>query len=217
MTTSLVYKDDFLPYHSLFSKHCPPPLSLSKGSIICKKGISSKWMYYLEDGMVKISAGNYTGSEKIFAYLKSNSIFGLDCFHPEMRSIVTIEAVTNVWVMPFTSETLRIMMAENKDFAYDLVAYYSKVMRQLCFDGENQSINDAAIRLANFLFLYISGNDSGKDNIDMTQQELASAISCSRSSISRICGKLKNEGIIKINGKGISIVDKKKLEGLCHF
>ncbi|KUO77235.1 MAG: hypothetical protein APF81_25505 [Desulfosporosinus sp. BRH_c37] len=217
MNISFLFKDDFLTHYDLFSKHCPPPLSLPKGSIICKKGISSKWMYYLNEGTLKVYSDNYTGYERIIAYLKRNSIFGLDCFHPEMSSIVTIEAVTDVWVMPFTSGTLRIMMAENSDFAFDLVAYYCKVMRQLCSDAENLSINDATIRLVNFLFLYINGNDSGIDTIDMTQQELASAINCSRSCISRICARLKNDGIIKINGKGLSVSDKRKLEELCRF
>ncbi len=217
MITSYLYQKDFLPYYELFKKHCPPPLSMPRGSIICQKGLTSRWMYYLTEGMMKVYYDNYNGNERILAYLKKNSIFGLDCFDPDKTSIVTIECLTDVWIMPFSSTTIKVMMDENKNFGYDLVKYYCKVMRQLCFDAENQSIQDATTRLANFLFLHTDKDNDNFETIEMTQQDLASAVNCSRTTISRICSKFKDEGIIKIKGKGISIIDKVKLEKLCRF
>ena len=162
MATSYFYEDDFLPYLKLFERYCPPPLAMPRGSLICKKGFSHDWLYYLNSGMVKVYSNNYHGYERIVAYLNKNSIFGLDCLNPGSTSIVTIECITDVWVMPFKRETLHAMMAESLDFSYALVAYYCKVMRQLCFDAENQSISDTATRLANFLYLCVSHRDEAQ-------------------------------------------------------
>lgn len=217
MATSYFYEDDFLPYLKLFERYCPPPLAMPRGSLICKKGFSHDWLYYLNSGMVKVYSNNYHGYERIVAYLNKNSIFGLDCLNPGSTSIVTIECITDVWLMPFKRETLHAMMAESLDFSYALVAYYCKVMRQLCFDAENQSISDTATRLANFLYLCVSHRDEAQPRVDLTQQDVASAINCSRTSVSRLYGKWKEQGIIRIEGKGICILDPAALQRQCRF
>lgn len=128
-------------------------------------------MYYLSQGLLKVYSSNSYGYDRVIAFLKDDNIFGLDCLDPDQPSVVTIECVTDSWVMPLQSEMLTGIMRESPDFACDLVAYYAKVMRQLCFDTENQSINDARVRLVNFLYLY--AESSGDDRIAMSQQDLA--------------------------------------------
>ena len=110
---------------------------------------------------------------------------------------------------------LKAIMRKEPDFAYDLALYYAKVMRQLCFDAESQSINDAKIRFSNFLYLYITSNHS--DTVPMSQQELSSATNCSRSSICRICNEFKNLGIIRTNGRGLTVLDQERLAAFCGF
>ena len=212
---SYLFKGDFSAYRSLFLENCPPPMLMPKGSRICKKGITRGWMYYLTEGLLKVYSSNFQGYERLVAFLREDSIFGLDCFDPTMPSIVTIECVSDAWVMPFQRETLKKVMEADENFAYDLVSHYSKILRQLCFDAENQSINDSGTRLANFLYLYVENSQSR--HVDMSQQELAAAVNCSRSSIARICNALKEEGIIETNGRGLTVVSKVRLEKLCHF
>ena len=95
------------------------------------------------------------------------------------------------------------------------MVYYAKVMRQLCFDAESQSINDAKIRLSNFLFLYVESNHS--NTVPMSQQELSAATNCSRSSICRICNEFKALGIIRTNGRGLTVLDREQLKSFCGF
>ena len=147
--------------------------------------------------------------------MKDDNIFGLDCLDPDQPSVVTIECVTDSWVMPLQSEMLTGIMRESPDFACDLVAYYAKVMRQLCFDTENQSINDAKVRLVNFLYLY--AESSGDDRIAMSQQDLAAAVNCSRSSIARICTQLKEAGLIRVHGRGLTVLDRERLKAFCRL
>lgn len=215
MGISYLYENDFEDYQHLFAKHCPPPLCMPKGSLVYEKGVSTGWMYYVSSGMVKLFTSNYYGVERVLAFLKEGNIIGLDCFDSGNTAMISAQCVTDVWCTPFTRETLRQMMKESPDFAFNLTTYYAKVTRHLYFDAENQSISDLAIRLANFLFLYSTNSNS--DIVEMTQQELASAMSCSRSSISRICDRFRQEGILRNYGKGLSIMDMKKLYEYCRF
>lgn len=212
---SYLYENDFEDYRPLFIKYCPPPFPMPKGSLVYEKGVSKGWMYYLYGGIVKVFTSNYDGSERMLAYLKKDNIIGIDCFDPKSTAIVSAQCITDVWCTPFNCDTLQLMTNESPDFGFKLIAYYSKVMRQLCFDAENQSINELVTRMANFLYLYVINSVS--DIVDMTQQDLASAISCSRSSVSRICDRFRQEGIVCSNGKGLRVSNLQKLKAYCRF
>ncbi len=213
--TSYLFHMDFVRYRQLFLTHCPPPMLMPKGNCICKKGVTQGWMYYLFQGTVKIYTCNSRGGERLLAFLGEDSICGLDCLDPGQPSIVTIECITDSWVTPFQPDMLKVIIQKAPDFSYDLMVYYAKVMRQLCFDAESQSINDAKIRLSNFLFLYVESNHS--NTVPMSQQELSAATNCSRSSICRICNEFKALGIIRTNGRGLTVLDREQLKSFCGF
>jgi CRP-like cAMP-binding protein len=218
MDISYIFEDDFCPYLDLFLRHCPPPLNMPKGAIICKKGYTNGWMYYLLGGTVKICTVNYNGYARIIAYMKKHTIFALDCVNGKDMSTVNIESVSDIQVLPFTVEILKRIMARNGEFAFDFVCYYSKIVRQLTFDAENQSINDAATRLVNFFYTYMSTPGYAENKkIDMTQESLAAAINSSRVQVARICQRLKADGLIKTSGRGIEIMDADKLSALCRM
>ena len=212
---SYLFNADMAPYRELFLRHCPPPMLMPRGNRVCKKGVTKGWMYYLCHGLLKVYSSNSYGYDRVIAFLKDDNLFGLDCLDPGLPSIVTIECVTDSWVMPFQSEMLGRIMEEDPGFARALVAYYAKVMRQLCFDTENQSINDAKVRLGNFLYLYTQASGSGR--VEMSQQDLAASVNCSRSSAARVCGQLKEEGIIRTQGRGLTVLDPERLRELCQL
>ena len=214
-SASYLFNADMVPYRELFLRRCPPPMLMPRGNRVCKKGVTKGWMYYLSQGLLKVYSSNSYGYDRVIAFLKDDNIFGLDCLDPDQPSVVTIECVTDSWVMPLQSEMLTGIMRESPDFACDLVAYYAKVMRQLCFDTENQSINDAKVRLVNFLYLY--AESSGDDRIAMSQQDLAAAANCSRSSIARICTQLKEAGLIRVHGRGLTVLDRERLKAFCRL
>lgn len=57
-------------------------------------------MYYLSQGLLKVYSSNSYGYDRVIAFLKDDNIFGLDCLDPDQPSVVTIECVTDSWVMP---------------------------------------------------------------------------------------------------------------------
>lgn len=104
-------------------------------------------------------------------------------------------------------------MRDDPSFAATLARYYCKVMRQLCFDAANQSINSVFLRLGNFL---LTNWDGGDNLVRLSQQELAYAVNSSRASISRACRLLKQEGIIATEGVGFRLLDREGLRRLCE-
>jgi len=65
---------------------------------------------------------------------------------------------------------------------------------------------DALLSFSNHIFM------SDKFILPLTQTEFANLIDTSRESVSRVFSEFDRDGIIKINGKSIEILNKKSLE-----
>ena len=209
---SYFFKGDFLPYRRVFEMRCPPPMKLHKGMCVSKSGEAHDWMYYLCRGTLRVYAGNCEGNERTVAILGEDSLAGLDCFLPGEASIMNISCMTDCWLMPLQNTAVEDMVRKDPDFAATLTRYYCRVLRQLCFDAANQSLNSVFLRLANFLLT----NWTLEDNrVRLSQQDLAYAINSSRASISRACRLMKQEGIIATESIGFRILDPARLRELC--
>lgn len=211
---SYFFSGEFRPYKQMFEAHCPPPMKLMKGMQICRQAETKGWMYYLCKGCMKVYANNCEGNERIVAFLQNDTLLGIDAFCSDGVSLMTIECITDSWVMPFQNHVLEAMIHENPDFAVDLTRYYCKILRQLCYDAGNQSINNVFIRTVNFLCE--NWDDKQNNRVSLSQQDIASAVNCSRSSISRVCKILKKEGVILGEGIGFRITDQSKMKALCQ-
>lgn len=215
---SFVFEDDFIKYRGMFEKYCPPPLSVRKGTDLCKQCYTSDWMYYLVDGIVKVYVTNYNGNERIIDFMKENTLIGMDCVIPTLKSVVSISCVTDIHVLPFNADVLKKMLVENSEFAYDLVLYYGKVLRQVTYHSGNLGISNLTARFANFLFLFTDTPEfKAKGKITMTQEEIAASINISRAQVAKMCSHFRREGIIETGNRSIVITDLEKLRNYCHL
>ena len=189
---NFVIEDEFVKYRSMFEEYCPPPLTVKKGTNLCTQCLTSDWMYYLVDGIAKVFVTNYDGNERIIDFMKKNTLIGMDCVIPALKSVVSISCVTDIHVLPFTSDILKKMLDQSSEFAYDLVLYYGKVLRQVAYQCGSLGISNLTARLANFLFLFTDTADFRNERkIPLTQEEIASSINISRAQVAKICSQFR--------------------------
>lgn len=215
---SFIFEDDFIKYRGMFEQYCPPPLTVKKGTDLCKQCYTSDWMYYLVDGVVKVYMTNYDGNERIIDYMRKNTLIGMDCVIPTLKSVVSISCVTDIHVLPFNADTLKKMLKKDSEFAYDLVLYYGKVLRQVTYHSGNLGISNLTARFANFLYLFTDTPEYEKNRrISMTQEEIAASINISRAQVAKMCSQFRKEGIIETGNRSIVISDLEKLRAYCHL
>lgn len=206
-TVSCIFCDEFTVYKKELSRFSAPPMIMPKGQLLQKRNESHDWLFYICDGKVRIYTCNDEGNEKTIAYLLQNSLAGLDCLIPGEKAVIYIEAQTDCTVMPIHMSDVKELIYNNQEFAYTLLTHYCRILRQLCVDSENLSLNNSEKRLINFLlFNWNQGVD-----IKITQQEIATAINCSTSTVSRVLSKLAEKKVVEIQGLGLKILDERKL------
>lgn len=215
---AFIFENELAKYRSLFENTCPPPLTIERGVDLCTQCTTKNWMYYLVDGLAKTHIHNPEGNQCVIDIMKGDTIIGMDCIIPNLKSVVSITAITDIKILPFNTDILKHLLTENPDFAYDLLLYYGKVLRQVTYNLGTFSIRDLTVRLANFIFFFLDTPDyMKKQKIELTQNEVASAINISRAQVAKIYSCFRKKKIIETGNGYITIVDAKKLRTYCRF
>ena len=212
-----ILENSFNQYRKLIIDHCGKAETYPRRTIISCSGKLNSKMFFLLGGMIKIYTCNIDGYVRILGYHKKNTIFAMDSLCEGLPAVVTTESVSQIQIIPLTEGDLLLINTLDHMFLLDLAKYYCTVLRLMCFDAENQSIIASKARLANFMYLYLYNQQNKEDmEINLSQNDLASAINCSRVQVARICSGMKKEGIITTRRGNILIKNPEKLENMVN-
>ena len=215
---AFIIEDNLLAYRELVLRYSQAPVTIPKGTVISSGGTPSPYIYFLLDGLVKISIINIHGYERILGYHKRNTLFVMDGLRKDKNVIVTTTALTQIEAVKLSLDDLMVLFQKSPCFATDVVLYYSDVLKLMCYDAESQSSNDVRAKLANFISLYMQCADyQALGYIPFTQAELASAIGVSRIQIARVCAALKQEGAVQVGKRRLVILDSSRIRQLASY
>lgn len=186
-------------------------LKFSKGDSIIKQGMFSTNVVFLRKGLAKIHLkGPY--HEQIVRLVKAPTYLGLPTTFGDKINQYSVTAVSDVEVCYIDVKIFEKILNENREFSHEIVI-------ELC-QNELESFR----RCANRTQKMIRGNmadvllefadkffDSDSFKLPISQTELANLVDTSRESVSRVLAEFDNDGIIKMTGKQIEILNKKSL------
>ncbi len=101
------------------------------------------------------------------------------------------------------------LVEANPSLALNMLAVLSFRLRKFASQIENLSLKEVPARLASYL-LYLS-EEQGRDDmveLDISKGQLASLLGTIPETLSRIFSKMNDEGLIEVNGKKISLIDR---------
>ncbi len=215
---NFVLENNLAAYRDLILEKCSEPVTFPAGTSLSKAGEPIKSMYFLLKGLVKVYTINKNGYVRIVGYHKENTIFAMDGLRSRQIAQVTTEAVTEIEVVKISFHDIQQLSLQNYAFFTDILIYYGDVLRLMCLDAEWQSVDDVTTRLSNFICLYMqSSYYQHLGYIPLSQKDLASAINASRIQVARVCGKLKEAGLIGIKRRKLIVIDEKQIPKLSSF
>lgn len=186
-------------------------LKFKKGDTIIKQGMYSTNVVFLRTGLAKIHlAGPY--HEQIVRLVKAPSYLGLPTTVGDKINQYSVTAVSDMEVCFIDLNIFRNLLRENEQFSYEIIldlchneleSFHRCAQRTQKLIRGNMA--DALLELADNIFM------SDKFMLPISQAELANLVDTSRESISRVLTEFDKDGIIKINGKEIEILNKKSL------
>ena len=213
-----ILENDLKAYRRFLLDSGLPQVSFPRGTVITGSGTASSGVFFLLDGVVKVSVTNIHGYERILGYHKKNSLFAMDGLKHSEKVVVTTTAVTPVSALKLSSEDLADLFRKDFRFASDVVRYYGEVLKLMCYDAESQTSNSVKAKLANFIVLYMQSEDYRTlGYLPFSQSELSSAVGASRVQIARICAELSREGLIASEKKKVYFLKPEKIRKLVSY
>ncbi len=187
-------------------------VTFSKGDIIFKQNALSSNIIYIKEGLVSI---HITGPEReqILKIAKGPSYLGIPTTLGDKINHYSATALTDVSVCFIDIETFKTFIANNKDFAYEIIVELCKNELGHFKRCVNQMQKQSPGRVAEALLFFadeIYEND--QFTIPLNRHELGDLTGCSRENISRILMEFHKDGLIKIDGPDVEILKKEALK-----
>lgn len=187
---------------------------VKKGRTLYFPGDSSHNVYLITQGRIilrRIAAG---GNVVTLEMLEAGDLFGeFEAMEGAPRDTAA-ETLDHAVVCVFAWEDFRQYLAKHPTIGLKLTHMIGRRLRRTHSRIEDLVCRDVAARLAHLL-LDLSRSDGSRGvRTTWTHQEMANVIGCTRETVSNILGRFRNQGLIRLNGRTVIIVDEK---GLSHL
>ncbi|MEZ4629343.1 MAG: Crp/Fnr family transcriptional regulator [Deinococcales bacterium] len=171
-------------------------------------------LYFIRDGMVKISMYFPNGKEMILALLGQYDVFGELLLLPSERRPNQAEAVMDTTLIVLPEEDFQRLLSQHPHIAMKFIQVVSTKLWQSQAWFAELGAFDAPGRLANLLLRLAHDFGASTDRgtaieLNLTQQDLAKMIGATRETVSHCLARLLEYGAVRRRRSPITVnVDK---------
>jgi CRP/FNR family transcriptional regulator len=150
--------------------------------------------------------------EQIVRIVKAPSYLGLPTTVGDKINQYSVTVIDAAEVCFIDIETFRYLLKTNPDFSYEIMLELCRNELEVFCRCANRTQKQIRGKIADVLLEFSDKiYNSTIFTLPITQEDLGDLIDSSRESISRVLAEFDKDGIIKIAGKKIEILNKKSL------
>lgn len=187
---------------------------LARGEVLFRQNEPCSSFFLVAHGQIKLAVCAPNGNEKVVEIVPAHMSFGEAVMFLDRPFPVTAEALTDSLILGVPREVVEGLIDSDKRFARKLLAGLSMRLHSLVQDVEGYALRSSTQRLIGYLLREASGKDeSAPIEIDLptSKQVLASRLSVTPETFSRILNNLTRAGLITVDGKSIHIISLARL------
>lgn len=186
-------------------------IEVAKFNYLYLENDSTEKIYFLLDGMVKVSTRSDNGREAIKAILHNNEMFGEQGLSGQAdRNEFVIAMLEGAQILEVDVEVLKAMMQKNYLLCQKVIQFLGDKLRAVEQRLEAQIFLNAKDRIIDFIreSACKRGQKVGFDHLlkrSLTQQEIANYTGTSRQTVTEVFNELKKSNLIYFNRNKILI------------
>jgi CRP/FNR family transcriptional regulator len=193
------------------------PRQYDKGDLLFAEGKEGVGFYVVVTGQVKVFKMSFDGREQILHILGPGDPLGEVPVFAGMNYPANAQALSKSILYFFPRQKLIELYRESPSLAMNMLAVLSRRLREFTVLIENLSLKEIPQRLATYLVHQQSLKPvSARVKLSVTKGVLSNILGTSQETLSRVLGKLSQEGLIEVQGKEISILDMERLKNLAE-
>lgn len=193
--------------------------SFSKGETLFSEGEEAAGFYLLVSGHIKMCRVSSDGREKVLHFVRPGETFAEAAFFGDGRYPADARSVESGEVLFLPKQGFMELMTCKPQFGLNLVVSLSLALRRFVRQIEELTFADVASRLASFLIKRSTEQSTSYNGITylelgIKKGELAAQLGTAGETVSRTFRKLKEEGIIELDGRKVTILQMDRLQQL---
>jgi CRP/FNR family transcriptional regulator len=182
------------------------------GDMLFWEGEPCEGVFLIAQGSVKIFRTSPNGREVMLAIETApSSVAELPLFDggPYPASVRALEATTTLFI---NKNDFQQVCRHYPDVALKVLAVVGRRLRHLVGLVESMTFGSVTQRLARLLLDTAASSGAAAFELPMTHQELASRLGTVREVVSRNLARFRGDGLIRIHGRQVDILNRPGLE-----
>ena len=191
-----------------------------RGTIIYNEGSRITGCYCISSGIIKIYKTGIDGKEQIIMFARQGDLIGFRSVLSKELACTTAKVIEDATACFIPADTFIDLIKSNGNFSLELLQLTCRELGEA-----NEYITDIAQktvreRLAEILIRL--NTDFGLDKhkvlqISLTREELANIVGTATESVIRLLSEFKQDKLIDLNGRKISILNKSGLTRIANM
>jgi len=183
-----------------------------KGDMIIKQGNYSTNVAFLRQGLIKIHLAG-PSHEQIVRIVKAPAYLGLPTTFGNKINQYSITAISDAEVCYIDIDFFRNLLKGNEQFSYGIILDLCQNELESFRRCANRTQKQARGNLADMILDFAANIfESDTFNLPISQSEMGNLVDTSRESISRMLSEFAKDGVIRMTGKQLEILNKKSLQ-----
>jgi CRP/FNR family transcriptional regulator len=191
--------------------------TLDRGEILFLAGDPARGLFVIIEGSVRAYRVGSDGREQVIHVERAGATVGEVPVFDEGTYPSTVAAEESVRLLFIPRAEVKRVCFEYPNIAWSALRVLARRLRRCASLVETLSLHDVDRRLARFLLdeARVHGAAQGRTvafEFQLTHQQIASRIGTVREVVSRAFSRLQQSGLVRVQGKTVTIEDQQKLQ-----
>lgn len=189
-----------------------------RGDVIIEAGTPIESFIYLKSGLVKLFKPGEDNRGQIIMIAKPFDFVSLLSVFSDTHYNYSVTALEDSVTCNIKLEDIKKMIRSNGDFAMSIMKKMSSVSDMIILESLTLRQKNMHGRVAYILLFFAQQiYESDYFELPLSRKEIAEFIGKTTENVIRTLSEFRKDGIIKIFGKSIEIIDKDKLQRISEF
>ncbi len=187
---------------------------LDEAQWLFSQGDPARRFYFVDEGHIRLFRLSPEGTEKVIEIVSPGQTFAEALmFLNAPRYPVCAAALEPTRVIGVDSAAFAAMLRESVDTCFVVMGALSQRLRSLIGEIDNLTLHNARSRVARYLLAHVPEGRSGFE-LDVAKGVLASRLSVTPETLSRVLRQLTLDGVIEVQGARMTIANRQALTQL---
>lgn len=225
MKPPVIRSAEVLAHFPLFQALSPPLLErlskgtkevrLSKGVTLFTRGSAATGFFIILFGQIKLVIDSPQGDEKVIEIINQRQSFGEAVMFLGRPYPVSAVSLNDSLLLHVQKDTVDSLLEEDSRFARGMLAGLSMRIHGLIKDVESQALNSTTQRVIGYLLQRCpedEGIDAASIELPTSKLLIASRLSITPETLSRVFAKLIGQQLIEVHGRNVQVLSIRKLQ-----